>query len=118
MKRLFFVSLLCSLFLCSCNQNDVELAIVGHTFESTVRANESWYFATNNTARLSYYEDGSIQYVSNFTYKITGTLVEIYCDYSSMWKETARGAFFGSFTYNPEDRTLYSSDWGLYKLKY
>ena len=115
-KLLSLVIIVSTMFLCSCNNDGVNHPIVGHTYATSDGA-ITWYFASNGTAKTGVLNNGSMTYISNYTYTIKKNLVEVYCDNSNIWEDYAKGQLFIAFTYNAKNNTLTSDDWGVFYLK-
>lgn len=114
MKKI--ISIICILFMAmfvivSCNENGAQHPIVGHNFASS-DGSINWYFSSNKTARNTIKRNGNTTILDDFTYKIITNQVEIYFGYGDDWKEASKGKLFVTFSYNPDDKTLYSVDYG------
>lgn len=108
---IIFILFMAVFALISCNENGVQHPIVGHNFASS-DGSINWYFASDNTARNTIKKNGNTTILDDFTYKIISNQVEIYFGYTDYWKETSKGKLFVTFSYEPENKTLYSVDYG------
>lgn len=119
MKKLLFILAIVLMAIgtfTSCENQNEARAIIGHSYCLYVDdANwETLYFSPTGSAKLDYCNKGTTSSYTHLTYKIQKCNVEVYYDYSTFWKETARGELLGAFTYMPEQDYLIGSNNGIY----
>jgi uncharacterized lipoprotein NlpE involved in copper resistance len=99
-----------------CESKDEARAIIGHSYQSYSDSSnwETVYFSSAGTVQLTFCNEGTTSSYTHITYKIKKCNVEMYYDYNSFWKESARGQLLGAFTYMPEQDCLIGSNNGVY----
>lgn len=102
--------------LTSCENQGEARAIIGHSYQLYNDASnwETFYFSPSGTAQLTSCNQGTTSTYTHLTYKVQKCNVEVFYDYSSFWKESARGELLGAFTYMPEQDCLIGSNNGVY----
>lgn len=114
-KFLTILSLICAFALTNCNNNDVNHPIVGHLYGAYTDSEYVLFlFNDNNTARIqmSTVSTGLVD-SNHFTYNISGTIVYIYLDNSTYWKESVRGSLVYKLYYDSKNDILTESSTGL-----
>ena len=114
MKKI--ISIICILLMAtfafvSCNENGAQHPIIGHNYASS-NGNVIFYFASDYTVKNTIKSNGETLIIRDLTYKIVSNQVEIYCGNTDFWKESARGKLFVTFSYNSNENSLYSVDYG------
>ncbi len=104
-KTLSILATVMVLCMTSC-VNEPSHPIVGNAYGPD-DDDEQMYFALSGKARLTYF-DASMNYHSydHYTYKIYDNVVNVYCDKSNFWKDSAKGSLFTSFVYVAERDVL------------
>lgn len=92
--------------------NEPSHPIVGHAYGVS---DDQFYFDISGRARFSYFDE-NMEYHSyyKYTYEIHDDVVTIYYDKSNFWKESARGTYFTTFTYDASRDVLIDVKGGIW----